>query len=187
MFMSVLSGLIVSIDAFFIGLSLGLQERYRYIYLVATNLFLMGLCVIGFFVAGHIYEILPFDPDFIVGFAFIALGLWTIIQFFLCGYIKKRNGGRGKQESNKIFVLIGLVMSFEAMLITMGITIVFHPGATLFIPVSVALAHFGYSTFSFFMARMKRVKKIPAAVCHVISGIALIVYGLMAFFIEFGI
>jgi len=185
--MSILSGLIVSIDAFFIGLSLGLQGRYRYMYLVATNLFLMGLCFIGFFVAGHVYEVLPFDPDILVGFAFIMLGLWTIIQFFLCEYIQKRNRGMGKHESNKIFVLIGLVMSLEAMLITMGIAIVFYPGATLFIPLSVALAHFGYSTISFFMARTRRVRKIPNVISHVISGIALIIYGLMALFAEFGI
>jgi len=176
MFMPVLSGLIVSVDAFFIGLSLGMQERCRFLYLAIINAFLFGLCIAGFFLAGQVYELIPIDPDLIVGFAFIFLGLWTIVQYFLFKY-----------RSKKTFVLVGLVMSIEAMLITMGITIIFMPNSTLIIPITVALAHFGYSALSFYLARTKHVKRIPPAVSHVISGLALIIYGLMALFVEFGV
>lgn len=185
--MQVLSGLIVSVDAFFIGFSLGLQKRCRFIYLVAINLFLLGLCILGFFMAGRVYELIPIDPDYIVGFAFISLGLWAILQYFVCEFLKRRRGRDVESTSLKAIVLVGLVMSVEAMLITMGITFVFIPYSTFAIPIAVALAHFGYSALSFYLARTDFVKRMPALLSHVVSGVALIIYGLMALFVEFGV
>ncbi|MCL1845242.1 MAG: manganese efflux pump [Defluviitaleaceae bacterium] len=182
MFLSVLSGLIVSVDAFFIGLSLGLQKNCKFMYLVVINAFLFVLCLLGFFLAGQVYEAIPFDPDIVVGFAFIGLGVWTILQFKL----RKKTDEEGT-VSGKTIVLVGLVMSGEAMLITMGITFIFLPYSTLAIPVTVALAHFGYSALSFFLARTKHVKRIPPFLNYAISGSALIIYGLLALFVEFGI
>ena len=188
MFMPVLSGLVVSVDAFFIGISLGLQKRCKFKYLALINLFLFGLCILGFFLASRVYELIPIDPDLIVGFAFISLGLWTILQYFLSENIKRRRGTEGDTNiSPKTFVLVGLVMSIEAMLITMGITIIFLPYSNFVIPITVALAHFGYSTLSFYLARSRRVRRIPIALSHVISGFALITYGMMALFVEIGV
>ena len=185
MFMSVLSGLIVSVDAFFIGLSLGLQERCKFIHLVIINVFLFGLCVLGFFIAEQIYELIPFDPDLVVGLAFITLGLWYILHYFLSERIKRKKENGVEKKSSSTIVLVGLVMSVEAMLITMGITFIFLPNSTFLIPLTVALAHFGYSAFSFYIARTKHVKQMPVALSHVLSGLGLIIYGLMALFIEF--
>ena len=184
MFMPVLSGLIVSVDAFFIGLSLGLQKKCKFLYLVIINVCLFALCMLGFFIAGQVYEHIPFDPDYIVGFSFIALGVWTILHYFVSAY-KKRRAEHDLKAKNplKTFVLVGLVMSLEAMLITMGITLIFLPESNLLIPITVALAHFGYSAFSFYLARTKHAKRIPPVYSHVISGLALIIYGLMALFV----
>ena len=188
MFMPVLSGLIVSVDAFFIGLSLGLQKRCKFLYLATINSFLLGLCILGFLIAGQIYEHIPIDPDIIVGLTFITLGIWTILQHFICEHIKKRKQLTKEEGSSiKTFTIIGLVMSVEAMLITMGITFIFLPYSTFIIPLTVAFAHFGYSAASFFLARTKHVRRIPAIISHVISGAALVVYGLMALFIEIGV
>jgi len=188
MFLPILSGLIVSVDAFFIGLSLGLQKRCKFLYLAIINVFLLGLCILGFLIAGQIYELIPFEPDYIVGFSFIALGIWTILHFFISEHIKKRKGTTEEVNvSLKTILLVGLVMSVEAMLITMGITFIFLPSSTFVIPITVALAHFGYSALSFRLARTKQVKRIPAVVSHVISGLALITYGMMALFVELGI
>ena len=176
MLMSVVSGLVVSVDAFFIGVSLGLQKQCKFLHLAMINAFLFGLCMLGFFVAGHVYEHIPFDPDYIVGFAFIALGLWCAFHCFL--------PKREKAASLKSIALVGLVMSSEAMLITMGIAFIFQPQATLLIPVTVALAHFAYSALSFYLARTRHVRRMPVAVSHTVSGAALIIYGLMALLVE---
>jgi len=190
MFMSVLSGLIVSVDSFFIGLSLGLQEKCKFWYLAVINAFLFGLCMLGFMIAERVYEHIPFEPDYIVGFAFIGLGLWYILQYFISAWIKRRRGVEESSEekiSLRTLIPVGLVMSGEAMLITMGITFVFGVYSTFAIPITVALAHFGYSALSFFLARTSVVKRMPIALTHVISGAALITYGVMALFVEIGI
>ena len=185
MFMPVLSGLVVSVDALFIGLSLGIQKRCKFIYLTLINLFLLCLCILGFLLAGHVYELIPIDPDLIVGFAFISLGLWTILQYFISKHLKHRRGTEGEVNiSLKTFVLVGLVMSVEAMLITMGITIIFLPHSNFAIPITVALAHFGYSALSFYLARSKHIKRVPTTLSHIIAGLALITYGMMALFVE---
>jgi len=115
--MPVVSGLIVSVDAFFIGLSLGLQKKCKFLYLAIINAFLFGLCIIGFLVAGRIYEWIQFDTDLIVGFAFIALGLWYILQYFVSECIKRRKGNVSKENTSlKTIIIVGLVMSGEAML-----------------------------------------------------------------------
>ena len=183
MFMPIFSALIVSVDAFFIGLSLGLQKRCKFLYLILINLLLLFLCLIGFFIAELIYTLIPFDPDLIVGISFIALGCWYIVHYFISEHMKpKKELNKG---SPKIIILIGLIMSFEAMLITIGITLIFAPLSTILIPITVALAHFLYSAFSFYLARTNYVKKLPAKLSHILSGLALIIYGLMALFLEF--
>jgi len=185
--MPVLSGLIVSIDAFFIGLSLGMQKKCKYLYLVIINAVLLGLCILGFFIAGQVYELIEIDTDILVGVAFIALGIWTISHYFIAKQLRRKKNQPDEEScSIKTIILIGTVMSLEAMLITMGLTFIFQPNANLLIPLTVALAHFGYSTLSFFLARTKHIKRIPASIAHIISGSALIIYGLMAIFIEFG-
>ena len=184
----ILSSLIVSIDAFFIGISLGLQERCRFLYLAAINAVTLGLCILGFFIAGQIYEFIEIDTDLIVGFLFITLGLWYIFNYIASEYTKRRKENvEEKKVSLKTVILAGLIMSVEAMLITMGLTFMFLPESTFFIPLTVVLAHFGYSTLSFLLVRTKYVKRIPVGMSHIISGLALITYGLMAIFVELGL
>jgi len=180
MFLSVIAGLIVSVDAFFIGISLGLQEKCKFIYLVFINIFLLGVSILGYFIAGQVYELIPIDPDYVVGFAFIALGLYYIINFLL----KKKKGQEEDAGNKATIVTVGLVMSLEAMLITMGITMVFMPDATFIIPLTVSFAHFAYSAISFFLARTKQVQKMPVALSHILSGMGLIIYGFMALLLE---
>jgi putative Mn2+ efflux pump MntP len=185
MLLPVLSGLVVSVDALFIGISLGMQKRCKFIYLAVINLCLLGLCIAGFFLAGRIYGLIPFDTDLIVGFAFISLGLWTILQNFVFKCIKSRKAPDGKEDMSTI-VIVGLVMSAEAMLISMGLTFVFLPYSTIAIPITVALAHFAYSALTFYVARIMQAQKISLALGHAISGLALIIYGAMALFLELG-
>lgn len=188
MFLPILSGLVVSLDAFFIGLSLGLQKKCKFLYLAVINAFLLGLCILGFLIAGQVYESIPIDPDIVVGVAFISLGLWTILHFFVFDYIKRRKGTTEEVNiSTKTIVLVGVVMSGEAMLITMGIALIFIHYSTFAIPITVALAHFGYSALSFHLARTKYIKRIRPAFSHTISGVALIIYGVLALFVEFGV
>ena len=172
--MPVISGLIVSVDAFFIGLSLGLQKQCRFAYLAVINCFLLALCFLGYVIGGYVYELIWFDAGLIVGLSFIALGSWYVLQCFICSNTNVRNG------NFKAIIIIGLIMSIEAMLITMGITLIHYPHSTILIPITIAGAHFGYSAFSFYLARTKYIQGFPACAGHIISGLALVIYGMMA-------
>ena len=182
----VLSGLIVSVDALFIGMSLGLQERCKFLYLAIINAFLFVLCFVGFVIVEQVYELIPFEPDYVVGAAFIILGSWYIIYHFTLERIRKKKEVDEEKVSIRTIVITGLIMSLEAMLITMGITFVFGVESTFLIPITVALAHFAYSTITFYLARMKHIRRLPDLLSHIISGGGLIVYGLMAIFVELG-
>jgi len=183
----IISGLIVSVDALFIGISLGSQERCKYAYLAIINAVLLGLCFLGFFIAEQVYELIPFEPDYIVGGAFIALGAWYIIHHFTLEKVKKKKQVDEQKMSMRTIVITGLIMSLEAMLITMGITFVFGVDSTFLIPLTVALAHFVYSTVTFYLARTKHIRNLPDLMTHIISGGGLIIYGLMAIFLEIDI
>jgi len=180
----IISGLIVSVDAFFIGISMGLQEKCKFWHLAVINAFLLILCLLGFFIAESIYEIIPFDPDLVVGISFITLGVWYIIGHFLSEKKKKNNENFDNVKSAKrTITIVGLIMSLEAMLITMGITFVFLPDSNILIPLTVAAAHFVYCTITFFLVRVDTIKKMPVMLSHIISGSGLIIYGLLALFI----
>ena len=180
--MAFISSLIVSLDAFFIGLSLGLKNTFRFSYLALMNTFLFLLCFIGFFISDQIYHLIPFDPSLIVGISFISIGTFNIFQYLISTHLTKKD--TTSKTSWKSFILVAIVMSFEAMLITIGITVVFIESATIIIPLTVALAHFVYSSSSFFLARRNYIKKIPEIVTNVISGLSLIIYGLLALFFD---
>jgi len=68
-------------------------------------------------------------------------------------------------------------MSVEAMFITIGLTLILD-APTILIPITVALAHFVYATVTFFLA--KYLRRFPPVAGHIVSGVALIIYGIMA-------
>lgn len=181
MFLSVVAALIVSVDAFFIGISLGLKKSCKFLYVVAISFILLALCVAGYFIAGQVYEAIPIDPDYIVGISFISLGTFGIVYYFATAHGSK---GHAKRENNKpahkTIAAIGAIMSLEAMVITMGLSLIFMPQSTIVIPLAVALAHFCYAAISFRLVRIKRVQRLPVMWAHILSGAGLIVYGVMA-------
>jgi putative Mn2+ efflux pump MntP len=168
MLAQIASGMIVSIDAFFIGIALGMQKKSRPIHLAAINVILLVMCLLGYFLAGRLYEAILLDADLLVGVTFILMGLWTFTQ----GFYQK------PAVTMKSTALIGAVMCIEAMIITMGLTIIFLPYSSLAIPITVGLAHFAYCVAAFKLARMK--KEVSLKTGYAVSGLALIMYGVLA-------
>ena len=61
MWVAIFSGLIVSIDALFIGVSLGSQKKCKYWYLLVISTVLLGLCFAGYFVGLRIGDSVDLD------------------------------------------------------------------------------------------------------------------------------
>jgi len=127
---------------------------------------LCALCFVGYLIGIHINTKTDWDFGVIIGLFFILFGVWTIYSTSKC--------------ETKNIIITGLLMSIEAMLITLGLVLVLDT-KTVLLPLTVALAHFVYCTVTFFCAR--HLRRLPPMVGHLISGIALIIYGLLAIFI----
>jgi len=201
MWIAVLSGLLVSIDALFIGVSFGSQKRCRFWHLLIINAVLIGLCFVGYALGIWIGEAIDIELDIVIGILFILLGTWTIVQYFIFEKKKAKLCAESSLDSNaekldfcssynkvsnikklptKNIILTGVFMSIEAMFITIGLTLVLDY-TTILIPITVGLAHLIYCISTFFFA--KYLRRLPSAVGPIVAGIALIIYGILAFFL----
>ncbi|MCL2821938.1 MAG: manganese efflux pump [Firmicutes bacterium] len=220
MWIAIFSGLLVSVDALFIGISFGSQKKCRFWHLVSINMVLIALCFLGYGLGVWIGDKVDVELDFVIGTLFISLGSATILHFlfFERKNLKKKmndknsdkDSDKGKDKDNsenddrqeqncsvikiksdtgsvdknnlptKNTIATGILMSVEAMFITIGLTLVLDK-TTILIPLTVGLAHFIYCTVSFFLA--KHLRRLSPAVGPIVAGIALIIYGTMAFFL----
>lgn len=199
MWIAIISGLIVSIDALFIGVSFGSQKRCRYWHLLVINAVLIGLCFLGYGLGIWIGDRVDIELDIVIGILFILLGSWTIIYYF--AFERRRAKKTEKQADDEIIndvvfefqkkpcnknipskntIITGVLMSVEAMFITIGLTLILDT-TTFLIPLTVGLAHFVYCTATFFLA--KYLRRLPPMVGPIVAGASLIVYGIMAFFL----
>jgi len=199
MWIMMAAGLLVSIDALFIGVSLGTQKKCKFWYLALINTVLLGLCFLGYALGVWIGESADIELDIVIGILFILLGFWTIVNHFVFERRanKKQELLKTKCETNNDTddacrfltapssnrlnantIITGILMSGEAMLITLGLTILFdYP--TIVLPLTVGLAHFVYSAVTFLFS--KYLRRLPPSAGAIIAGSALIVYGIMAF------
>jgi len=197
MWIIIASGFLVSIDALFIGISLGAQKKCRFWHVALIFSFLALLCFLGYALGKWIGERADIELDFIIGSLFIALGLWTIIHYFAferrhnkkkeLTRIKCEAAGRencnieilvksNKPSKNSIFT--GVFASVEALAITVGLTLLID-NPTILLPITVAVAHFAYATLTFFLS--KYLRRLPQFVGPLVAGTALIIYGILAF------
>jgi len=178
MWTAILAGLLVSIDAFFIGISFGTQKRCKFWHIIAINIGLFLLCILGYFLGVWIGNYLDLELDLVIGMLFITLGLWVMLSYFLFEHRKKKDSEDAINNKKQINIwLTGIFMSIEAMFITIALVLTLNV-TTILIPITVALAHFVYCTITFFLA--KYLRRFPPMLGHVISGVALIVYGVLA-------
>ncbi|MCL2234783.1 MAG: manganese efflux pump [Firmicutes bacterium] len=188
MFVAILAGLLVSIDALFIGVSFGSQKRCKVWHIIVINIALIGLCFLGYFLGLFIGDRIYFDIDLIIGLIFILLGVWMILAYFIFEHRKRKREEdvvdetlatevKKRKGSTKNIWLTGIFMSVEAMFITIGLTLTLEI-STVLIPLTVAIAHFAYSLVTFFLS--KYLRRFPPIIGHIVAGLALIAYGIMA-------
>jgi len=202
MWIAILSGLLVSVDALFIGVSLGSQKKCKYWHVLVINAFLIGLCLLGYLLGIWIGERVDIELDIVIGITFILLGIWTIVSYFIMEQRRAKKRAICMQKAvqsgaevmaacctitdkkqkflSKETLLTGIFMSIEAMFITIGLTLVLEV-STVFIPLTVGLAHFAYATATFFLA--KHLRRLPPIVGPIVAGLSLVAYGILAFFL----
>jgi putative Mn2+ efflux pump MntP len=165
----IVTALLLAVDAFFIGVSLGLERGFRRKHLVLINAIIFAMCVVVFFVAVRLREYIRFDTSILVGCVFIVLGL--------IGVLSRGDGKRDGMGLRRVLVL-GLVMSVDAMVGTVALATTQAP--TFWIPVIIGATHLVYTMVGSSLAGRIR---IPARASGKIAGACLMLVGLLNFFV----
>ena len=154
--------LLVSTDAFFIGISLGATRgyRFRYLFLISAILFLFS--AFSFCIATAAKGFIDLDFSVMVGVTFIVLGLTNLASKddTSCGIAIKK------------IVLLGLVMSIDVVVATTSLTLKY---SAIFIPCVLAASHFLFlmcgSVLTKYIHMPQKVRSIISAVCLITVGV----------------
>ena len=120
---------LVSLDAIFVGMSLKQQRGFQTGFLFVIAAIILALCIPAFFVAGLIAEHISFSTSWVVGAAFVLLGVRSLFD---------------KDEDTMTMaigpiVLLGLVMSIDGIVATVALTI--DQGSIFLTPVLMPAGH----------------------------------------------
>jgi len=209
MLAAILAGLLVSIDALFIGVSFGTQKKCKFWHILVINIALFGLCILGYYLGILIGDRVDIELDLVIGIVFISLGVWVIASYFLFERRKRK-----KQENSKIEDSIDCLSESsqetpannqetktdtnnnskkEGSTKNIWLTGLFMSVEAMFITIGLTLTldvttiliplTVAIAHFAYCTATFflsKYLRKFPAMVGHIIAGSALIVYGIMA-------
>jgi len=160
-----MTSLLIAVDAFFIGMSLGLQQGFRRTHLFIINIIIFTACIAVFFLAACLKDYISFDPGIIIGSIFILMGLASMIP---------KRSGKKDSLSVKSLILLGLIMSIDATIGTVALTI--NQKQTFLIPVLIGTTHLIYTFAGSSLA--KRIK-IPQKISHILPGTCLVFVGIL--------
>jgi predicted tellurium resistance membrane protein TerC len=128
------------------------------------------MSVIAFFITSALAEFITFNTSWMVGVAFLLLGLRNLLS----------KPSEDKPLALWPVIVIGLIMSIDAVVATAALTL--EVGSMFIIPVAVAIGHFAYLYIgSFFMRFIKtshKVSNIISAVCLMLVGVLNIIEAL---------
>jgi hypothetical protein len=121
--------LLVSIDALFVGASLRLQRSFKFYYFFIIFGMILASSVVFFFVAEAIAPYITFDTGILLGVTFTVMGIRAIFE---------------KEEDGPLICIscivgLGLMMSIDAVVATVALTIEY--GNFIWIPVLAAGCH----------------------------------------------
>ena len=125
----VITALLVSLDALFVGMSLKLQKGFKLIYLFIIASIILVTSVISYFVAGAITEYISFETSVLVGAAFLILGIRSLFD---------KDEDKMVMAAGTIAVL-GLIMSIDGVVATTALTI--ENGKVLLTPFLMPAGH----------------------------------------------
>lgn len=119
----------VSIDAIFVGMSLGAREGYKHKYPLIIATIILICSFVTFFIALAVKNTIHFNSNLIIGIAFVLLGIKNLFS----------RDEEKKDWSIGGIVVLGFVMSIDAVIATFLLTI--EQQHSILIPISAAAGH----------------------------------------------
>jgi len=153
----IVTTMLVSIDAFFVGMALKLQNNFKPRVVFLISLVIATICFSAYLVAGLLTEYINFQTSWIVGFAFLLLGIRHLFS-------------KGKEKetiSLRTIVALGVLMSVDAVVATVVLTL--EHGQSILTPTLASMGHLMFLLVGGFIARLiktsKKTHKIFSAGC----------------------
>jgi len=140
----VITALLVSLDALFVGMSLKLQKGFKLTYLFIIASIILVTSVTAYFVAGVLSEHISFDTSILVGAAFSILGIRSLFD---------KDEDKMVMASGTIAIL-GLIMSIDGVVATTVLTIEF--GKVFLTPFLMPAGHLLFLLAGCFIAKYIR-------------------------------
>ena len=137
----VITALLVSLDALFVGMSLKLQKGFKLTYLFIIASIILVTSVTAYFIAGVLSEHISFDTSILVGAAFSILGIRSLFD---------KDEDKMVMASGTIAIL-GLIMSIDGVVATTVLTIEF--GKVFLTPFLMPAGHLLFLLTGCFIAR----------------------------------
>jgi|GEM_PF-3838875 len=186
MWIAILAGFLVSVEALFTGSALGAQKRSKLFYLILVNALMIPFAFAGYFAGLWIGEVLDVDwMDYLIAGVFFSFGAWIIFYYYIFEHKKhkeaKRTGVEIQHSKKNLYVILGLIW-IEIFLETVALTLTL--GAIIWIPISIIAAHIIYASTMYFAGQ--KMQKLAGWVSPVVSGSSLIIYGFIILFIDLG-
>jgi len=137
----IITATLVSLDALFVGMSLKLQKDFKRFFLFVIAAIIFCMSVIAYFLAGALIQYIDFKTSWIVGSAFLLLGIRNLFA---------------KDEEKmalviRAIVILGFVMSVDSIVGTIAVTV--EHGKTFVSPVAMAAGHLVFLMIGSFAAR----------------------------------
>jgi len=153
----IVTTMIVSIDAFFVGMALKLQNNFKPRVVLLISSVIATICFSAYFVAGKLAEYINFNTSWIVGVAFLLLGIRHLFS-------KEKEKGN---ISLRTIIALGVLMSVDAVVATTVLTL--EHGPSILTPVLASLGHLMFlligGSIARFIKTRKKAHKVFSASC----------------------
>lgn len=146
--------LLVSLDALFVGASLRLQKSFKYYYFFIIFGLILVSSIIFYFLAEAFAHFIDFDTGILLGVTFTIMGIRAMFE---------------KEEDGPLVCItcmfaLGAIMSIDAVVATIALTIEY--GNLIWIPVLAAACHL---LFLFVGSFSERFLKVSPKIRRIIS------------------
>jgi putative Mn2+ efflux pump MntP len=167
MYISIIAtAILVSLEALFVGISLKLQKGFKLVFAFMISGFLLAMSIIAFFASRVLIRFIGFEISWLVGGAFILLGIMTLFA-------------KGEKQANLnigTIIMASLIMSIDCVAATIALTI--SHGEKLVIPLMISLGHLVMLIAGYYAAKIiktsYKVRKIISASCLFIIAVLII-------------
>ena len=138
----IVTAALISIDALFVGMSLGSQKNFRHICFFVIAAIIFVICLSAALAASALRDYITFDTSLLVGGAFILLGVLSLFS---------KEEKKPERLAFGSLVVLGLVMSVDCAVGAAALTIdhSFH----ILTPVAITVGHLLYLPIGSFVTR----------------------------------